>query len=277
MNEDTKNGLKINYWFLRAVFAVILISAGVTIFFSFKTNALANQKLAEAAEAKRPANLDLIVITDAACRDCFDLNSIIDSVKKENVKIGSSRTIDRASEEGKLLIEKFAIKKLPTFLTQGELTKNSVIAKFFSQAGDVINDNFVFRQDSGPYVDTATGKIKGRVKLVLLTDITCVECYDVTQHEIILKQFGISAPAKIVDIKSALGKALVKAYVIKMVPTFILSGDVKEYPGIVSVWSQVGIVARDGAYVFTKGVPFMGVYKNLTTNKIITPAPEAVN
>ena len=277
MNEDNKNGLKINYWFLRAVFAVILISAGVTIFFSFKTNALANQKLAEAAEAKRPANLDLIVITDAACRDCFDLNSIIDSVKKENVKIGSSRTIDRASEEGKLLIKKFAIKKLPTFLTQGELTKNSVIAKFFSQAGDVINDNFVFRQDSGPYVDTATGKIKGRVKLVLLTDITCVECYDVTQHEIILKQFGISAPAKIVDIKSALGKALVKAYVIKMVPAFILSGDVKEYPGIVSVWSQVGIVARDGAYVFTKGVPFMGVYKNLTTNKIITPAPEAVN
>ena len=138
----------------------------------------------------------------------------------------------------------------------------------------MINDNFVFRQDSGPYVDTATGKIKGRVKLVLLTDITCVECYDVTQHEIILKQFGISAPAKIVDIKSALGKALVKAYVIKMVPAFILSGDVKEYPGIVSVWSQVGIVARDGAYVFTKGVPFMGVYKNLTTNKIITPTAE---
>src|SRR3989338_3144635 len=137
MNEDTKNGLKINYWFLRAVFAVILISAGVTIFFSFKTNALANQKLVEAAEAKRPANLNLIVITDAACRDCFDLNSIIESVKKENVKIGSSRIIDRASEEGKLLIKKFAIKKLPTFLTQGELTKNSVIAKFFSQAGDV--------------------------------------------------------------------------------------------------------------------------------------------
>ncbi len=274
MNENT-NGLKINYWFLVGVFAAIFISAAVTIFFSFKTNALTNQKMAEAAEAKRPANLDLVMITDANCQNCFDLNSVLENIKKENVKINSQKTIDRASDEGRQFVAKFAIKKLPTFLVKGELAKDSVLVKFFSQAGDTIDDTFVFRQVGGPYVDTATGKIKGRVNLVLLTDITCTQCYDVTQHEIILKQFGISAPAKVVDVKSALGQALVKAYVIKMVPTFVLSGDVKEYPSLASVWSQVGIVARDGAYVFTKGVPFMGVYKNLTTNKVITPAPES--
>jgi hypothetical protein len=92
-----------------------------------------------------------------------------------------------------------------------------------------------------------------------------------------LEQFGINASSQVVDVKSAIGQALVKAYIIKMVPAFILSGDVKEYPSLVSVWSQVGIVARDGAYVFTTGVPAMGIYKNLTTNKVVTPEPQLTN
>lgn len=275
MHENTKNGLKVNYWFLLAVFGVIFISAAVTISFSLKTNALTNQKMAAAAEANRPANLDLTLLTDAACQDCFNLNSVLDNIKKENVKINSQKTIDSAGDEGKQLVAKFAIKKLPTFLIKGELEKNSTLTKFFAQTGDIINDTFVFRQIGGPYVDTATGKVKGRVNLVLLTDITCMECYDVTQHEIILKQFGLQPTAKVLDIKSAAGSALRNKYGIKLAPTFILSGDVNEYPSFKTVWPQVGTVAYDGAYIFTKGVPFMGVYKDLTTNKIVTPAPEA--
>ncbi|MEK7131617.1 MAG: hypothetical protein AAB797_02700 [Patescibacteria group bacterium] len=277
MSQETKPGLKINYWFLLAVFAVIFISAAITIFFSLKTNALANQKMAEAAEAKRPANLDLIIITSADCKDCFDLKPVLTQIEKENVKINSRQELDQASDEGKQLIAKFAIKKLPTFLLSGELAKDSVLAAFFSQAGDINEGVFVFRQVGGPYADTATGKIKGRTKLTLITDITCTKCYDVAQHEIILGQFGINASSKVVDVKSALGQSLVKAYLINMVPAFVLTGDIKEYPSLMSVWSQVGIVANDGAYVFTKGVPLMGTYKNLATNKVITPAPEAAN
>lgn len=274
MNENTQTGLKINYWFLLAVFAVIFISASVTIFFSLKTNNLAGKKIAESAEANRPANLDLMVINDKTCKDCFDVNPVLDQIKKENVKINSNQIIDRASDEGKELVAKFAIKKLPTFLAKGELEKNEALAKFFSQAGNTIEDTFVFRQVGGPFVEADTGKVKGRVNLVLLTDITCLECYDVIQHEIILKQFGIQPTSKVIDIKSALGAALVSAYKIKMIPAFVLSGEIKEYPSFKAVWPQVGFVARDGAYVFTTGVPFMGVYKNLATNKIITPTPE---
>lgn len=273
MNENT-NGLKINYWFLLAVFGVTLISAAITFFFFLKTNALTNQKIAETAEAARPANLDLIVLADQTCKECFDLNPILSQIEKENVKINSNQIIDAATAEGKKLIEKFSIKKLPTFLAKGELTKNSVLAKFFSQAGDTTADTFVFRQTGGPYVDTTTGKVKGKINLVLLIDITCTECYEVTQHQNILKQFGMQPTSKVVDIKSAEGKILVSKYGIKMVPTFVLTGEVNEYPSFKPVWPEVGIVAYDGAYVFTKGVPFMGVYKDLTTNKVVTPAPE---
>ena len=266
--------LKINYWFLLAVSGVIFVSAGVTIFFSLKTNTVANKKMAESAETKRPANLDIVMITDTACKDCFNLNSVLDNIKKENIKVNSQKTIGIASDEGKQLITKYAIKKLPTFLVKGELAKNSVLAKFFSQAGDITDGTFVFRQVGGPYVETATGKVKGRVNLVLLTDTTCLECYDVTQHEVILKQFGLQPTSKVVDIKSAAGASFINSYKIKMTPTFVLTGDVDSYPEFKKIWPQVGIIANDGAYVFTKGVPFMGVYKNLTTNKIVTPKTE---
>ncbi len=272
MTQETKSGLKINYWFLLAVSGVIFVSAMVTFFFSFKTNNLTNQRLEAATEAKRPANLDLIVLTDESCKDCFNLNPILDNLKKENIKINSTKTIDGSTDEGKQLIAGLGIKKLPTFLVKGELQKNSVLAKFFSTTGDTIDNTFVFRQVGGPYLDVATGKIMGRVSMVLLMDIACSECYDVTQHEIILKQFGIQPVSKVVDIKSVLGASLVNAYKIKMIPAFILTGDVNAYPDFKAIWPQVGIVANDGAYVFTKGVPFMGVYKNLTTNKIITPS-----
>jgi thiol-disulfide isomerase/thioredoxin len=213
------------------------------------------------------------MLNDKTCVDCFNLNTILDQIKKENVKINSNQTIDASSAEGKQLIEQFAIKKLPTFLVKGELEKNSVLTKFFSQAGDTADNTFVFRQTGGPYIDTATGKVKGKLNLILITDITCAECYDVTQHEAILSQFGMQPTSKVVDVKSTEGKSLVSKYGIKMVPAFVLSGDVAAYPSFKPVWPEVGMIASDGAYVFTKGVPFMGVYKNLTTNKVITPAP----
>ncbi len=272
MNENNKPALKINFLFLSAVFGVMLVSAAATAFLFIKANGIINKKMAETAETNRPANLDLTVITDQACKDCFDTNPILSQIKKENVKINSSQ-IDSASDAGKQLIAQFAIKKLPTFLVKGELAKNSVLAKFFSQAGDITDNTFVFRQVGGPYVDTATGKVSGRVNLVLLTDITCVECYDVTQHELILKQFGMQPVSKVLDIKSAAGAALINSYKIKLVPAFILTGDVNSYPDFKTVWPQVGLIANDGAYVFTKGVPFMGIYKDLATNKVITPTP----
>ncbi len=255
------------------VFALILASAAITFVLFAKDNEILNKKLAATAEANRPANLDITVVADKTCADCYDLSSIIGQISKENVKINSNQNIDSASDQGKQLVAQFGIKKLPTFLVSGELTRNAKLANFFAQAGDTTGTTFVFRQVGGPYVDTATGKIKGRTNLVMLLDVTCSQCYDVTQHESILRQFGMQPTSKVVDIKSAEGVALKNKYGIKLVPTFVLTGDVASYPDFKTVWPQVGVVAYDGAYVFTKGVPSMGTYKDLSTNKVISPAP----
>lgn len=249
----------------------ILIGGIVSTAFFLKTNSLANKNITAATETKRPANLEWIAILDESCKDCFDINPVFDYLKKENVNFTSQKNLDKNSEEGKNLIEKYSIKKLPTFILKGELQKNSVLAQFFSKTGDTEENTFVFRQVGAPYSLAATGEVKGQVNFTMITDTSCTECYDVTQHEIILQQFGIASPGTVIDAKSAAGQALIKKYRITLVPTFILSGDMNEYPSLKPVWAQVGVIASDGTYVFTSGTPFMGTYKNLTTNKVISP------
>ncbi len=269
--EDTKKTIKINYWFLPGAFAGMLIAVTVAIVFFIKTNSLTNQKISESTEASRPANLGLVIITDKICTDCFDLNSLLDQIKQQNVNINSERSIDKDSDEGRELIKRFAIKRLPTFLVSGELKKDQKLADFFTQAGETIDESFVFRQVGPPYSLADTGAVKGRVKFFLLTDTSCDKCYDVTRHEAILQQFGITVSSTLLDIKSTAGRALVNKYKIRLVPTLVLTGEVGEYPSLKPVWEQVGDIASDGSYIFNKGVPLMGTYKDLSTNKIITP------
>ena len=138
------NKLKINFWFLLSIFAVIFLSTAVTGALFLKANGILNKKLAETAEANRPANLDLTIIADAACQDCFDLNPVLDSIKKENIKISSQKIVDRSGDEGKQLIAKYAIQKLTAFLLQGELDKNSALSQFFDKTGNINEGVFVF-------------------------------------------------------------------------------------------------------------------------------------
>lgn len=270
MTEQNKTGLQINYWFLVVAAGLMLMAGAVALIFFLRTNFLANKKIAEAAETSRPANLDLVIISDKSCAGCFDVTGIINQIKQQNVKIGSERSLDKESDEGKELIKKFAVARLPTFIASGELQKDQILKDFFSQAGDTVDGNFIFREVGPPYTLVESGVIKGRVQLDLIVDSSCTECYDVTRHEGALAQLGVNILGTVIDSKSAAGRRLISKYGIKLLPTFVLSGEVSEYPDLKSIWPKVGTIAPDGAYVFTN-VELMGTYKNLSTNQVITP------
>ena len=63
---------------------------------------------------------------------------------------------------------------------------------------------------------------------------------------------------------------MIKKYSIKKVPTILILGETSAYKNLGQLWSQVGIVSGDGSYIFTK-TELMGIYKDLSTNKIINP------
>lgn len=270
-----KFDLKLNFWFLTIFFIVILAVFLFNLGTVSAVNSFLGKRLAENEEAKRPANLEITVIKDSSCGDCFSVDSILETIKNENVSIISEKNLEAVDAEAIGIINKFKITKVPALLVAGELTKNQKLSDLLSKMGEIRDGTFVLAKIGAPYVLATSGDVRGRVKLTLLSDKSCEECYNVTQHDTILRNFGLNTEdQEIIDINSTEGKKLVKQYKIKLVPTFVLTGEVSEFPALLNVWPSVGTVEEDGSYVFREGVKQMGAYKDLNTGKSITPPPQ---
>ncbi|MEK7606697.1 MAG: hypothetical protein AAB444_00650 [Patescibacteria group bacterium] len=228
------------------------------------------------AESVRPANLDLVMITDKRCTICFSLDPLIARLKEENVKITSERSVDAMDEEGKKFVEQYAVTATPALLIMGEIEKQAAVKDFLATLGEVKDGTFVLRNVGAPFLETNSGAVRGKAELVEISDKTCATCYDVAAHEPVLANFGLYLEnTKKLDTSSAEGRDLVKKYTIQYVPTILLMGDVSVYPSLNQVWPQVGTIEADGTYIFREGVKQMGVYKDRTTGKTVTPT-EAV-
>ncbi|MBI5230513.1 MAG: hypothetical protein HY981_04425 [Candidatus Magasanikbacteria bacterium] len=271
--QNSDANVSINFWIVGVFFAIVLGGSSLGILFMTRANSIVKTKIAENKEAARPARIDAITIQDKSCADCFDVAPMLKNFSKTNVVLSSHRAIERNDEEAKTLIAKYKIDKLPTIILRGEVQKNADLKTSLSRVGSIDGDTFVLRQIGGPYVSVATGEIKGRTELALITDSSCGTCYDVKKHQAILSQFGLNSKTKIIDINTPEAKTLLEIYKIFLVPTFVLTGDVKEYQGLLKVWPQVGVV-KNNSYIFDKGVASMGVYKDLKTGKIIDPSAQ---
>jgi len=274
MNTTKKDNssLTVNFWIL-ATAAIITFFALIAGFVFLNTARQSlNKKMAETKEAARPAELSITVLQDSACTECNSLQPLIDNIKKANVKITAEKSIEAATAEGQELIAKHKIAKLPSLIVSGELKKEKKLEELWSKLGEIKDGVFVLSQVGAPYLLVSTGEVKGRVKLIMLTDKDCKTCYDVTNHESVLSRYGVpTTDQKVVEASFADGKELISKYKIKLLPTIILSGDLEAYPALKSVWSGVGTIEKDGSYVFRDGVKQMGAYKDLATNQIIEP------
>jgi len=274
MNITKKDNapLTINFWILSAAAIITFIALISGFIFLNTTRRSLNKKMIEAKEATRPAELSITVLQDSACTECNSLQPLIDNIKKANVKITAEKTIEAATAESQELIAKYKIAKLPSMIVSGELDKEKTLTDLWSKLGEIKDGVFVLTQVGAPYLLVSTGEVKGRVKLIMLTDKDCKTCYDVTNHESVLSRYGVpTTDQKVVEASFADGKELISKYQIKLLPTIILSGDLEAYPALKSVWSSVGTIEKDGTYVFREGVKQMGAYKDLATNQIIEP------
>lgn len=271
MFKKFKN-FSLNFWLAAGIFLIILVGLIIGAVNFLRVNIVLNQKIAQTIEANRPAEVEAVIIKESTCVDCVDPNNFLEQLKKNNVNIKSEKTVERMSEEGNALIKKYNIEKLPTVILTGEIEKGEFLQKALPATGEIKDGSFVLKNIGGPFVLAATGAVKGRVKMVLLVDSTCPNCYDARVHESIVKQFGLNAVAEMIDRQSPTGKQLIAKYGITLLPTLILTGDLSSYPQLVKIWPQVGTVAKDGAYVFRQGVKGMGIYHDLNNNKIIDPA-----
>jgi hypothetical protein len=224
-------------------------------------------------------SLEEVTADPALCPQCSNLSTLGDQLKQSGVALTSEKSFSASSEEGKRLINAYSITKLPAVVLSPAAKDYDFIAGQWDQVGDVAPDgSYVLRQVEPPYYDLTSGKVRGLLNLLELTDASCTTCYNASIHkEIFLSNFGAQfSTDRVVDVSSPEGKNLLAQYNLSLVPTIIVTGDPATYPALVAVWPSVGTVEKDGAYVFRKVNLLQGVnYKNLTNGKILSTAAPA--
>ena len=212
-----------------------------------------SNKISEAKEASRPAEIELITI-NPVCTDCFDINKVIDTLKSKNVKITKETTLTK--DESKDLIDKYKITKLPSLIVKGEIDK-------FDLGLTKKDDVLIFNEPQPPYLDLISNKVEGRVSLTLITDPTCTECTDLGVIVDQLKQLiTISSENTLTKDQAS---DLIQKYSITKIPSIILSKDASVYPTISEDWKQIGTIEIDGTFIARDINP---PYLDLTTNEI---------
>ena len=257
-----------------ALFILVLGLMGInaTFLFGADRKVQAEKRLAE--EAAKPAELEITVLSAPACTECVDMNELLTPLRNtEKVHIGKEETIEYTSDKGAELVKKYAVMRVPTILVKGDTAKLFDVASFVQNLGTQAEDGtLVITNVPAPYVDVASGAVKGKFTATYLTDKVCKTCYDPALHSRALAGLAMKpTEEKFVDKNDAAGKRLIAQYAIMSTPTVLLSGDLAEYPRFTQVWPTVGTVEKDGTHVFRQGQELMGVYHDLKTGKIVTP------
>jgi hypothetical protein len=212
-------------------------------------------------EFKLIPEVELTAVT-VDCKECINASQAADIIKDAPIfKVLKTEFIESDSAEGKALIEKYDLKRLPAFIMTGEEISNIDLPTFEKREGAQ-----VFDATPPPYYDVASEKIKGLVEVIKLTDDDCEKCFDLDKLTVNLKQFGIKfASEKTIDISSEEGKKLISDYSITKVPTIIFSSDANEYAQIQEIWETVGSTESDGKMILRTVNP---PYKDLETDDV---------
>jgi hypothetical protein len=218
-----------------------------------------------------PAKVNVILLYDASCTQCIDLEPLVQRLSEIGVAFNSTIKIDTNLPPGNALVEYYHIQRVPTLIFDKQAEKYDTIASQWTLVGTREPDgSLVYRNITPPYRDLSTGKIVGLVHITYLVDASCPDCYAVSLHKEFLQgRFGmILSNETTVDISSKEGKMLIQQYNISKVPTVFISKEAESYPLFTTIWAVLGSTEKDGTYVFRNFDALQGLpYKNTTTAK----------
>ncbi len=230
--------------------------------------------------------VEVIMLKDETCTECFDMSQIVQQMEAAGVKIAETKTLSPTGAEGKELINKYKIEKLPGLLLSKDALDYDIITQVWAQVGSEESDGMlVLRLVNPPYINISTGKTEGLVTLTYIVDDKCTECFNTSIYKEILQQgFNMHFQTEeTLEASSTKGKFLIKKYNITSAPTIVISKEASAYPNFAQGWDSVGTEEKDGVFIFRKvdllknvfaqkGQPF--AYKNLETGEVLNDLKE---
>lgn len=189
--------------------------------------------------AQPQKNIGLIVVNADACPSCNSAAGLADQVRQflnatANITTGGPKTVQSSSDEGKGLIAKYNITRLPALLITGNLSDASFLSQWSPDIGSVESDGvLVSRSLYPPYYDLAAGKVSGKVSGIAILPSNCTECVDGSQYLASLEgpSFGVVFANKtILNASDSEAQAIIARYNVTKLPTVILDSEITAYP-----------------------------------------------
>lgn len=257
---------KLNLTWPKIILFITLLGTVIGALVSTKTLVAVNKNIAAAKEAARPANVKIVKISVPNCQDCFNIDAAVSDFKKQNVKVEDEKNINFDSSEASASIKQFAIKRVPTYIVSGEVTKNN-LEGFIKNNGEIMDSNFVFTKVTPIFIDTENNQEIGKVTATILTDSSCTQCIDPRLTIDSFKKAGV----KIIDTQEVVwnsfeGQRIINQYKITKLPTFILSPDIDFYDNVKLSWTKIGTVEQDKTYIARN---LFLPYRDLERSKIL--------
>lgn len=269
MNEHTaehekKKSVQLNKIFYPLLLILIIFSIANAVIIS-DINAGVTNRISLKAEESRPANIAVIKLSVSGCPDCFDADNTLSALSQYNINITDERSVDISSDEGRQMIEKYGIKKVPALIVSGEINKSS-IKDALAQYGELKADAVVYAASKPVYLDIDSGRIVGRVNATMIKDASCGECVNVSSVMNQIRQYGVSIENEnALDASDTQAKTLIEKYKIEIIPTMLLSSDIEAYSDLITALRQIGTIEPDGTYILRA---FSPPYRNLSSNEI---------
>ncbi len=236
---------------------VLLIIFVLNISFTSVANITLNEKAELIEEANKPIKIELSIID---CFDCFDIESVVDSIKSQNVDVLNEEILDIS--EAQDLILKYNIQTIPSVLISGEIDSEKIDFKDFRLSGDAL----IFDKVNAPFLDLSTNTLKGKVVIKEIVDSSCEDCSSLASFIDGFAQSGILIESwNKIEYDSIEAKNLISQFGLDKVPTVLISDDIDYYDGMKETLTQIS-TEKEGYYIISAPVP---PYRDLVKKKVV--------
>ncbi len=91
--------------------------------------------------------ISAVVLEDKTCESCFDGSQYLETLKRFGLFVGDANIYDVSSKEGRALVEKYAVKKVPALILSPAANDYPGFADSWQSVGTIEKDGwFVFRE-----------------------------------------------------------------------------------------------------------------------------------
>ena len=91
--------------------------------------------------------VDVIYLSDATCTECYDVAIHKQILERFGMVLGSEKTVDVSSSEGKGLVAKYSLTSIPAVIVGGDVALYGGFDQVWSSVGTIENGNYVFRNN----------------------------------------------------------------------------------------------------------------------------------